>query len=78
MSKFKCPCCEHLTLEDGNGNFEICPVCFWEDDPVQSDKPNMAGGANRVSLNYAQISYLLFGYGDPQDQAFVRKPLEDE
>lgn len=26
-----CPCCGFLTLGE-RSNFEICPVCFWEDD----------------------------------------------
>lgn len=31
MSKFACPCCGCLTLEE-RGGYDICPVCFWEDD----------------------------------------------
>ena len=26
-----CPCCGSLTLPAG-GQYELCPVCFWEDD----------------------------------------------
>jgi hypothetical protein len=32
------------------GNYEICPVCEWEDDPVQSSDPDFSGGANTLSL----------------------------
>ena len=28
---FKCPCCQYKTL-DMRGEYEICPVCQWEDD----------------------------------------------
>ena len=31
MKKYKCPCCGYYTLEDEEGHFDICPVCFWED-----------------------------------------------
>ena len=31
MSKFSCPCCGCFTLEE-RGGYDICPVCFWEDD----------------------------------------------
>ena len=31
MSKFACPCCGFLTLDE-RGGYDICPVCFWEDD----------------------------------------------
>ncbi len=27
----RCPCCGCKTLQ-GRGNFQICQVCFWEDD----------------------------------------------
>lgn len=34
--KYKCPCCSFYTFYDKpNGNYDICPVCFWEDDPIQ-------------------------------------------
>jgi hypothetical protein len=49
-----CPCCSSLTLS-GRGDYEICDVCGWEDDPVQSDDPEFAGGANRGSLNEARM-----------------------
>ena len=26
-----CPCCGYLTLDE-RGGYEICPVCYWEDD----------------------------------------------
>ena len=31
-----CKCCGEDTLAEGDGNFEICPSCGWEDDPVQN------------------------------------------
>lgn len=31
MEKFKCLCCGYRTL-DTRGGYDICPVCFWEDD----------------------------------------------
>lgn len=31
MGKFACPCCGCLTLDE-RGGYDICPVCFWEDD----------------------------------------------
>ena len=29
--KYKCPCCGYFTLDE-RGEYDICPVCFWEDD----------------------------------------------
>ncbi|WP_084166919.1 CPCC family cysteine-rich protein [Paraburkholderia caledonica] len=51
-----CPCCGHLTLHE-LGAYEICEVCGWEDDPVQSADPAYAGGANSSSLNEAQVRW---------------------
>lgn len=47
MNKYKCKCCGYYTLSekplDHNGypgTFEICPVCFWEDDSIQYKNPD--------------------------------------
>jgi anaerobic ribonucleoside-triphosphate reductase len=39
------------------GSYEICPVCNWEDDPVQEEDPSYGGGANVMSLNEARKAY---------------------
>lgn len=51
-----CPCCgkHQFTYDDG---YEICPVCGWEDDALQRDDPDFAGGANEMSLNQAREAY---------------------
>lgn len=60
--KYKCPCCGLYTFEEpASGNYEICPVCMWEDDPVQFKDPTSEGGANRVSLLQARKNYEAFG-----------------
>jgi anaerobic ribonucleoside-triphosphate reductase len=51
-----CPCCGSRELT-GLGEYEICPVCGWEDDPVQSADPNFGGGANKESLNECRASW---------------------
>ncbi|MET8428542.1 CPCC family cysteine-rich protein [Nocardia sp. NPDC004860] len=43
---------------------QICPVCFWEDDPIQLRWPRSAIGANKVSLIDAQGNYQAFGSSD--------------
>ena len=79
MAKFQCPCCGHLTLgENPPGTFEICPVCFWEDDNVQFDDPDFDGGANTVSLNTARENYKKFGAITPEDAKHARKPSAEE
>ena len=59
---FPCPCCGYFTLsEKPPGTFDICEVCFWEDDNVQFGDPNYEGGANKESLNQARENFAKIG-----------------
>ena len=52
---YPCPCCGFLTRSSKDfGTYEICPVCKWEDDDIQTEDPNFEGGANEMSLNQAR------------------------
>ncbi|PJZ59076.1 CPCC family cysteine-rich protein [Leptospira barantonii] len=75
---FPCPCCGYLTFEEESGSFEICPVCYWENDNVQNDDPSYSGGANRISLELAKENYIRFGAKEKDYVTLVRKPKEDE
>jgi hypothetical protein len=44
----KCPCCGSGNFEEGD--YQVCNVCGWENDPVQEKYPDMTGGANEESL----------------------------
>ncbi|WP_437921614.1 CPCC family cysteine-rich protein [Sphingobacterium sp. LRF_L2] len=78
-SKFACPCCGHKTFtEKPNGTYGICPVCFWEDDPVQLDDPSYEGGANLTSLKQAQKNFLKFGACDLDMKRNVRAASIEE
>ena len=75
MRKYTCPCCGYKTLdEEPPGTYEICAICFWEDDPLQFEDPDYEGGANIPSLRKAQKNYLLFGACEEQWIEFVREP----
>ena len=59
MEKRKqCPVCTHYSFYKDN-DAEICPVCGWENDRVQNEDHNFAGGANALSVNEARIEYYL-------------------
>ncbi len=78
-TRYACPCCGHMTyLEEPIGTYDICPVCYWEDDPVQSNNPDYAGGANIVSLREAQQNFITYGYCEERVKGHVRKPTSDE
>jgi len=79
VKKYACPCCGYKTfIHESNGSFDICEVCFWEDDPVQLDDPDFEGGANSMSLRQSQQNFLEFGACDKNMLSNVRLPTSDE
>lgn len=63
--KYTCPCCGYKTLdEEPPGTYEICLLCFWEDDPVQFEDLDYEGGANGISLRAAQHNVMRFGVSE--------------
>jgi len=65
-------------MSEPPGSYEICLVCFWEDDSSQLRWPTLANGANRVPLVEAQRNYQAYGACDEQGRQFVREPHRDE
>ena len=58
--------------------YDICPVCFWEDDPEQYKNPTLKGGANHVSLCDARVHFKQYGACDTEMKKYVRGPKKDE
>jgi hypothetical protein len=78
-NRFPCPCCGFLVYSSpADRSFDICPVCFWEDDFTQLEDPKCSRGANRVSLNEARENFSNFGASSKAVQSFVRAPLSFE
>ena len=76
---YKCPCCGYSTLkEKPSGIYQACPVCYWDDDPVQFENENYSGGANRVSLKQAKENFKEFGAIQREYISLVREPEENE
>ena len=76
---YRCVCCGCKTISEPTpGTYEVCPVCGWEDDPVQAEDPDYAGGANEVSLNEARKNYRSFGAISREMIRYVRPPGPDE
>jgi hypothetical protein len=79
MDKFACPCCGYETLdEEPPGTYDICEICFWEDDGVQYKDPDYRGGANHVSLREAQRNFSEYGACEERCLEHVRKPTESD
>lgn len=75
--KYTCPCCGYMVL-DSEHEYDICPICFWEDDFIQFEEPYCGGGANHISLYEAQANYRHFGACDKESIDKVRKADIDD
>lgn len=79
MKTFACPCCGYKTFDhEPDGSYNICGVCFWEDDPIQLEDPDYEGGANPMSLRQAQRNFLEFGACSREMLRNVRPPAKPE
>lgn len=78
-TKHACPCCRFLTLDE-QGGFELCPVCYWEDDGQDDhDADRVRGGPNGdLSLTQARKNFVIYGAYDECCISSVRDPLESE
>ena len=76
---YRCPCCHFKTLH-GRAGFELCPVCWWEDDGQDNHDADQArGGPNgTLSLTEGRKNFATYGSCDPKFVSKVRAPLDDE
>lgn len=74
---FPCPCCGYCTLDE-RGGYDICPICWWEDDGQDNhDADEIRGGPNAaLSLTQARINVLKVGISEPyrQDLRLLQEP----
>jgi hypothetical protein len=73
-TRYPCPACGYLVFSQPAGSYQICPICNWEDDPVQLQHPDLAGGANTVSLIEAQRNVMTLGAVEARLRSDVRAP----
>ena len=59
----QCPCCDYFTLEI-RGDYDICPVCFWEDSGQDIDQLNKHSGPNHQTLKNGRENFLKIGACD--------------
>lgn len=78
-SSVRCPCCGCRTKE-APGDFEICPVCFWQDDGQNDGTANEVwGGPNKgLSLAQARLNFAAFGAVSEDLRTHVRPPDASE
>lgn len=66
-----CPCCGYDTLTVAS-NYEVCPICFWEDVPATDLIMRIT--SNRVTLLQAQQNFLAIGACEAEFRTLTRPP----
>lgn len=80
IKRYQCKCCGYYTLTGESEEdilWDICPVCFWEND-VFEDNPNAYSGANHMTLGEGRANYKKYSACSPDEISFVRKPEKSE
>lgn len=77
QGKYPCPCCGYLVFDESPGSYEVCPICFWEDDLSQLRFARTTG-ANHVSLVDAQENFIKEGVSELRFRSTVRAPTASD
>lgn len=57
----QCDCCDYFTIEAGH-DYEICPVCFWEQDHFGFELLDEPSGANHgLTIREARENFRKYG-----------------
>jgi hypothetical protein len=66
MELAQCPCCDYFTLEE-RGDWDICPVCYWEDDGSDFVGLDSPSPSNRgLTLRQGRENFQQLGACEPE------------
>jgi hypothetical protein len=75
---FQCPCCDYFTLEE-RAAWDICPVCYWEDDGHDLDRLDCPSGCNHgLTLRQGRENFRRLGACEPKMIQYVCPAMERE
>ena len=73
IKRYQCPICGNYTLDVKN-EYNICPICFWEDDGSEA-YPDEDYGPNHISFNDAKRLWNKNGFINETYRKFIRRPF---
>jgi hypothetical protein len=78
--RFRCPCCKYKTLSE-RAKYEICAVCFWEDDGQDDNEEvhmdecfGVSGPNGDLSFAKARENFEKFGAVEERLAQYTRRP----
>ncbi|SFM68316.1 CPCC family cysteine-rich protein [Marinobacter zhejiangensis] len=72
--RVQCPCCDYISLAE-RGSYQICPVCFWEDDGQDVDELDAPSGPNHgLTLRQGRRNFHDFGAYESDMAKYVLLP----
>lgn len=78
--RYKCKCCGYFTLigeTEEDVMWDICPVCFWEND-ISGNNPDQFSGANHMTLLQGRENFKKYSACDIKMISHVRTPKAEE
>jgi hypothetical protein len=71
MPLHQCPCCDYFTLEE-RAIWDICEVCYWEDDGHDLDRRDDPSGCNKgLTLRQGRDNFRRLGACEPEMIQYV-------
>lgn len=67
---YKCNCC--LQEVPGDGAYDSCHLCGWENDPGETNNPNKDDGPNHMSLTEGRANFKKHGWYEHVDQKWIK------
>ncbi len=74
--EYPCPCCGNFVFREPPNSYDICKICFWEDD-ISQLRFVTRGGAS-IPLVEAQKNYAAFGTIEKRFLRCVREPSPED
>jgi Cysteine-rich CPCC len=71
MELHQCPCYDYFTLEERR-SWDICPVCYWEDDGHDLSSLDEPSGCNHgLTLRQGRENFQRLGACEPEVVEYV-------